>query len=398
VIPKKKILILGFLVLLPGVLLSQDFRPELLKMRILFDQEEYEKALSIEIAPGSNIEGKLFYFIKAECAYHQGNIDEAIRFYERVERLDKGAASLELARCWKLKSDLGQMFNYLAEHINSSYKIPRKDIMLDTVFSDLDRDREWIRFWSDRWYDEKDDLLAEANYQIERKDLDKAFWDRLIEKHENDAKIEAILAAYYRLTGNHTRADQSFRNALEIDPDNLEINIQYADYLIENQSYDDAVQLYSHLISSNPYDTRLYLKRVLVLFKSGQTQAGLEEINRIEQLGIDISSLHFLLARELVPDQPALAIEYLDPLLSGSPTSKAFNLRSKAHQAMGNHQKAISDLAMSLDIDPGQADVYFERASLRFDSGDEEGACYDWQNALRLGHRKAADMLYKYCR
>ncbi len=377
---------------------GQGFNPELLKIQSLYAQGQYSEVISDEFFPSGQEEQQLYYFVKGNCAYQLGDLETAIQLFNQVERLNRGAAALELARCYKLKDDYTQMFKYLAEHLNSSKKMPRKEIMLDPVFSDLDRDREWIRFWSDSWYDENEDIIAEAQYQIKQNDLDETFWNDLIKKYDDNAAVLALIVQYYQLTGESSKADQTIEKAINIDPDNLDINIQYGDYLMENKAYDNSVQVFNRMISQHPYEIRLYLHRVLAIFKSGQSNRGVEEISRLGKLGIDASGMYFLLARELISDNPVTAIEYLDQVLSNKPTAPAFNLRAKAQHALGDDQEAISDLAMSLDIDPKQPNVYFFRAELRLKTGDNDGACYDWQHALQLGHRKAADMLYKYCK
>ncbi len=369
----------------------------MLKIQALFAKGEYQEVLSDNFIPKGVIERQLYYSLKGSCAFQLNEPDEAIKFFEQAELINRGSAALELAHCYIRKDDKTQMFKYLAEHLNSPYKLSRKEIMLDPEFSNLDRDREWIRFWSNNWYDEVDDLIAEAQYQIKQNDLDETFWLDLIQKYDNHAIILALTVQYYQLKGEGSKADRAFDQAISIDPDNLEINIQFGEYLIEKKEYESAIQVFNRMISQNPYDISLYLGRVLAIFKSGQSNRGIDEIKRLEQIGIDPSSLYFLLAKELIQDNPKTAIEYLDPGLSEKPTAAAFNLRAEAYEALGDYQEAIKDLAMSLDINPKQALVYYDRAQLRLKTGDLDGACYDWQNALQLGHRKAADMLHKYC-
>ena len=96
--------------------------------------------------------------------------------------------------------------------------------------------------------------------------------------------------------------------------------------------------------------------------------------------------------------EPQIIIASSFPSLSTSPSKEAFNLRAQSLTEIGKTRDAISDYAMSLDLDPKQPDVYFSRAKLRLSIGDMEGACYDWKHAYELGHRDAADMLYKYCK
>jgi len=386
------------LVLLPIQIYGQEVKSEIMKIQALIAQGEYKEVLSSGVSGGSQSEQVLLSMAMGKSSCSLGDYNTAIQFFQQAEVSKPGIAALDLARSYMNLGDKNRMFESLADHMNSPYKLPRKDIMLDPVFKDLDRDRDWIRFWSGNWYNEEDDLLAESKYLIDQNDLDEAFWTNLILNHDNHAGIMSQIAKYYEITGHRQKADQAFEKSVKLDPDNLGLNLQYADYLIDQGSFKKAQELLDAAIALDPYEIKLYTKRVLAIFKSGRTQDGVAELERLEQYGIDASGLNYMLAKELLEDDPAASVSYLDPVIAENPTAQSFNLRAKAYQNLGNDFLAIQDLGMSLDINPKQADVYFDRARLRHEEGDHEGACHDWQYALKLGHRKAQDMLYKYCR
>jgi len=369
-----------------------------MKIQAMLARGEYDQVLSSGITGGNQNEEILLILARGRSAYSLGDYSTAIQFFRQAESLKPGIAALDLARSYLKQGDKNRMFESLEDHMNSPYKLPRKDIMLDPVFKDLDSDRYWIRFWSGNWYSEEDDILAESKYQIKQNDLDENFWASLIRDYDNHAGILAQVAMYHGVKGKRQQAVQAFEKAIMLEPDNSLLSLQYADYLIDQGSYNRAQKVLDDAIVWKPYEIKLYLKRVQAILKSGDAPYGRAELERLEQYGIDASGLNFMLAMELIEDDPAASIRYLDPIIAEVPTAQAYNLRARAHQNLGNEVLAIQDLGMSLDINPKQADVYFTRARLRLNTGDREGACYDWRKALNLGHRKAQDMLYKYCR
>ncbi len=115
---------------LPVHLMAQSINPDVIKMQAMLE--------------------------KGKALFQAGDLEGAISQFKKADDLEPGLASFELAKAYKILGNSADQYTYLARHLKSGYKIPRKDIMLDPVFSDLDRNREWIRFWSDRWYSDKE--------------------------------------------------------------------------------------------------------------------------------------------------------------------------------------------------------------------------------------------------
>ena len=390
--------ILAILMLFAGSVNAQEANPDILRMKAALAGGSYAQVTATNINP-PGIEDKAQYFItKGQAELEQGNYWEAEQHFLKVEELFPGRASINLARLYAQSGNKDLLFTYLEKHLKSGYKIKEKDIMLDPSFSRLDSDRDWIRFWSGDWYSKEEDLLAEARYRIKKNDFDLSFWNDLSLIEPASPGILAVLADYHAGLGEYRKAGQLFEKALELEPENIEAGRAYAAFYIERGKYSDAVDIYKGLMALYPYDITNYIHYASTLLKSGQSDLAAREMDRLGELGIDASGLNLMFAREIVNEDPDQALIYLDPVISESPSAEAFNLRATANTKMNNIQNAISDYSMSLDINPKQADVYFNRAELRLSYGDREGACYDWQRALTLGHRKAQDMLHKYCR
>ena len=96
---------------------------------------------------------------------------------------------------------------------------------------------------------------------------------------------------------------------------------------------------------------------------------------------------------------PQQAESYLNRAIdTGLMDARFYFTRGIIRRSMDKIDLALGDWAMSLDINPNQPDLYMDRAQLRSDHGDTDGACHDWKKALEMGNSKAADLLYKNCK
>ena len=79
--------------------------------------------------------------------------------------------------------------------------------------------------------------------------------------------------------------------------------------------------------------------------------------------------------------------------------AKAYNNRGilKAFE-LKDYASAKKDFDKTLEIDPGNADAFLNRGTVNLYLKDAEAACYDWQQAMKLGNPKAARLLETYCR
>ena len=64
---------------------------------------------------------------------------------------------------------------------------------------------------------------------------------------------------------------------------------------------------------------------------------------------------------------------------------------------MGDFTGAIDDYTQVIKINPKDSDAFFNRASVKKESGDMKGACEDWRKAVDLGDEEAAKLLKKNC-
>jgi tetratricopeptide (TPR) repeat protein len=64
---------------------------------------------------------------------------------------------------------------------------------------------------------------------------------------------------------------------------------------------------------------------------------------------------------------------------------------------MQKYQEAILDCDHVLEKEPNNALIFVQRGDAKLASGDKNGACLDWHNAVNLGFKEILERINKNC-
>jgi len=389
---------LVILLIMPKLIYGQN--GDLLKAAFLLDQERYEDVLSVlnNVSPAPQ-ETKVYFDILGKAAFQYGDYDLALTAYKKRSELDdSGMAYYQLARINFINNQKSTGYEFLVTHLKSDNHLPLKVILTDEVFDNLVRDREWIRFWSKEWYNEKDDLIAEARAQLNQEEPDVRIFQQLQLKYPEESVSWFLSGRFFELIENSRRAISSFNKAIDLEPESIDYINYIAMFYAGSKKYDASSELISKSLQINLYQPSIWMLRINNHLNLNDNQAAIKEMQFLERIGIESPDLWISLAMQMRTSDLPAAIGLLDRAINQNPLSiTAFNNRADLYRDNQDYDKAMEDWAMSLDVNPRQADIYFMRGEVRYQLGDSEGACHDWRKALRYGHRKAIDMLHKYC-
>ena len=150
-----------------------------------------------QISPASS-EASYYYEALGKAAFLTGKYAEAIQAFEQRTKLPQpGIAFLELAKVYFMQEDFDSGYEFLAKHLQSPSKLPYNNIISDRAFENLDRDRRWIRFWSENWYTTLDDQIAELNSLMLSDFPVLEPLEKLVSDHEDDDEVLILAAQYY---------------------------------------------------------------------------------------------------------------------------------------------------------------------------------------------------------
>jgi len=394
----KYYIIAAFMLSIPHLLFSQN--EALLNASFLLDQERYEDVIKI-LEPLSQMlqETPEYFDILGEAAFQSDDYELALRVYEKRIGLDNPEmAYYQLSRISFLMNMELAGYQYLKIYLKSDNHLLLQDIIADKAFEDKIRDREWIRFWSTEGYTEKDDLIAEARAQLKEEEPDAGVYKRLQQSYPNEAQSWYLTGRYNEFVGNSRQAKADFQKAIELAPGSTEYMNYLANYYAGLKKYNESTALIVNSLTISNYQPSLWMLRISNHLNMDDNQGAMREMQYLEKIGVESSDLWISLAKQVKNTDMLSAIGLLDRVINQNPLNNAaLNIRAGMYWELQNYDNALNDWAMSLDIDPRQSDIYFMRGEARYQIEDYDGACHDWKKALRYGHRKALDKLYKYC-
>ncbi len=381
---------------------ATDEEKQLIRARFLVSGQQYEQALAIlRSGPPSAILESRWVLTEAVALSAAGQFDQARSLFEKLRRQFPAESNYHLALISIRLGDKESAVKYLADHLASRQHYSEKFIKLEPAFRDLEDSREWVDLWQNEWYSRKEKDLAEVRYLISSGQSDDAI--RILQNiaagDDRSAEVHYLEGVTMRLAGKEKQGLQILEESLREMKDNETLLAESLDYFTVQNLDHLASQALGYLQSLDPTNPEYFLARSLILAKSTSGAATLNEIRKLQDLGINDPYVNYAAAiriKNQFPDQAvALLTEAID---SGILDARFYFTRGVIRCNHSDLEHGLNDLAMSLDINPNQPELYLERGSIRRAAGDEEGACRDWNKALRLGSSQAADLLYKYCR
>ncbi|MCX6224339.1 MAG: tetratricopeptide repeat protein [Bacteroidia bacterium] len=327
--------------------------------------------------------------------------DESNKWLLQVSGESTAEASYCLAKNSLAVNDFPSAIRFLEKHLGCKDHFPEKQIRLDPAFSKLENSREWIHLWQTEWYSESEKQTAECEYLISQRQVDEAriLDDQLLASHPNEPHAWFLLARICSLQKEDHASRQALERAWQLSSGNLGLKNDMLHYAIQTGLFEKANSMAGELILSDPTNPEYLIARALVRILDGKESLAQKEIETTEAAGIAPAELYYQAGRKFSSSMPQQAELYLTRAIdTGTMDARFYYARGTIRNTLDKTDLALGDLAMSLDIDPNQPELYFERAQIRLDKGDTEGACHDWSKALQMGKAKAADLLYKYCK
>ena len=189
-------------------------------------------------------------------------------------------------------------------------------------------------------------------------------------------------------------ADKSFQKAIAFDPTDLQIRIEYGNYLTEKRKYFLAVAQYIKVLESN-------INHPVALQKMTELNFQLHRWNDVVLYGskLDLGStskdLKFMLGRSFYElENYGQAQKYLYAAMAENPKNiEAVTLLGKVLIEMSNYKQAINVYNQTLELDPNNNQLIYELGLLYYSMNDEKSAIKYFEQAAEKGLKKDLDFL-----
>ncbi len=390
------------LILISGLAQPSPGERELIKARFLVSGQEYQPALAIlnQMQPAPDLAPR-WTLAKAYAHLGAGQVHEAAAFFKSVTDHFPAEATYQLCLISLRQKDTDNALTYLKTHLQGKDHFPEKRIKLDGAFAALENERAWIRLWQENWYTSSEQTIDEADYLISNGQFDEA-----LESLENIPASDGFYKRACFSKGKALRELNQDRLALKAFDEALAGNRlierqlnEALDYFFSEELPDLAAKTLNRLLVSDPANPEYLITKVLLQLRKGTGSSAVFDMNELEELGIGSAELYYQAGLKLQDKYPDQALIYFSEAITyGTMDARYYFSRGVLQCNHTQIESGLDDLAMSLDINPNQPDLYLQRGELRHALGDFDGACHDWKKALQLGSAKASDLVYKFCR
>jgi tetratricopeptide (TPR) repeat protein len=241
-------------------------------------------------------------------------------------------------------------------------------------------------------------------YQVEKlmhlEEFDQAYFlvNEIIARNNKISDVYFLLSKINQNSGNEKQSLEAINTALEIKKSKPDYYKQRIGLLKKQGKYTLALLDVDKLIKLEPYFVDNFILKADLLFLNGKY----DEANRLIEIieGISETNVDMLLLQSKTNFKNGnylAALQNINQSMQIKQTKEQYELRADIYVATNTYDFAIRDYSMVLDIDPFNGEVYAKKGLARYNSGDREGACSDWEKGQRYGDYTCTKYISKYC-
>ncbi len=396
-----KIIILG-LILLANFIAAAQSNPYI-NAQVAFEKMQYKDAvdyLNLHISVYPKHDKSIL--LRAKSFIELGNYQLALEDISKLKVSGNNEIYLLLARAnaGMGKNDLA--FEQLDKYLGTNTKLPEPVIKSFKEFQALKTSDKWSTLWKAEHYTNKEIILNNAKYAIHSGNYAEAA-DRLDEyllKYTRSPEAYYLRGNIYYYSKDYKLASEFYESALKLEPEFQECLLAHANCANEVGKYKTALNLFNSIIASDSLYIQAFLGRAKSLVENGSFDQAKSDIAKYRSYYPENKEAQFLEAYIDTKNGDFLnAISNYGQLIKANPgKSEYFIARANAYMATKTYKYAIKDFSMALDLEPKNIEVYKLKAKAHQLAGEINQACFEWQNAARLGDIESMDNFHKYCK
>jgi tetratricopeptide (TPR) repeat protein len=397
----RKILTVISALFISGIISGQQAYDCLLKSKALNSSGKTDNAIDILSAELQKNQDSRLLIERAEAYLIKGDYSNAVADYNAANSISHESAEYGLAKVYAMKGDAATSLYHLEMNLKSPFKKSEKDIMLDPAFNKIENRPEWRQFWKNDWFSVFDKSIAEIEYYLSAGKNDEAA-SVLSELKNNYPGSESVSYAGALLNlsaGKYGEAVKSLSDLLTLNPDNEKYLRTLAKAQTGASNPAGASVTYSKLISMEIPDADLLLLRAECYKKTGETSRTISDIAEyLSYYPENKIALSLAGKMEAASGNNLKALEYFSENLKLHPNDpECYIDRANSYFLSKSWEWAIKDYSMSLDLAPGNSDVWLNKGIALVNTGKTDDACHDFKQSSALGNKKATDYISRYC-
>jgi tetratricopeptide (TPR) repeat protein len=374
----------------------------------------YAKALeSFTVAISRNNADERLFLYRGRVLLELKDYDNAIKDFSEANEIIPGVGDIWLAKANALAGNADKALAFLKSHLASEFRLPEDSIKKDRAFESLHSSQGWYAIWDQEWYTDGEKAAKEAAYYVKKNQPDNAisYLDEEITKPQASPNLFAVRARVYLKQGNYASAIADYTSALDLQKKGGQgqpftgLNPEESNYynralaFLGAGRFKDALADFNKTMKEVPENFNGYLKRA-------EAYAGMENYDAARK---DV--LFYL--NYFNNDQKAVfqcgeyyynggdymnALKYFNINLKEDPVNGLyFKARGKTYLKTATYKYAISDLSMSLDLNPDDAETWMYLGLAKIQNGDKTNGCSDLHKAQQLGNTEVLRYIVDNC-
>jgi tetratricopeptide (TPR) repeat protein len=397
----KKILTLIWILICAGPVFGQQTVDYILKAKAYTEAGKADQAIDLLTGAIAITKESRLYSERAAADLIKGDYSGAISDYNEANKITPNSGEYGLARIYALKGDPATALYHLEMNLNSPFRKSEKEIMLDPAFSPVENSPEWRQFWKKEWYSLTERSISEIEYYTSAGKIEESR-DILTELKKNSISSDEVLYAESLIdlsTGKFAEAVKTISVLTASNPENE----KYLRTLAKAQSGQSnpagASVTYSQILDLGIADAELLLLRADCYRKTGETGKAITDIGKYLEIYPENKNALSLAGKvEALSGDNLKALEYYSENLKLHPNDpQCYIDRANSYFVAKSWAWAIKDYSMSLDLKPGNAEIWLNKGISLLNSGDVEDACHDFRKSMSLGNKRAAEFISSNC-
>jgi tetratricopeptide (TPR) repeat protein len=397
----KKLLTIVFL-LTSTLVLSQQPDVEWIDAFGKFESGAYHDAIiefSTLLSENSNNDQKIELY-RGIAEYKLHDYSAALSDLQSVDSKNTPEANIWIARTYAAMGNKQNTLLYIERYLQQGTDPYIDKINKDSAFRFLYGSSEWFELWQKDWLTGTSKTLNDAAYYTGRQNFEQAH--QIIESeilnNGSNSILNAFNAEVYAKEGNTELALNEINKSLADEPENSAFLKQRADYLMILSKYADVVNDLSKILKNEPEDFTARYERAEAALKAEQLELAESDI-QIYLKYISSADALFLGGQICYASGEYLsALKYFNRLMDRKdPDVKYYRARGLTYFQTNTYDMAASDLSMSLDLEPDNAEANLYMGLAEYNRGNKKQACYYLKRAENYGDLKAEEYLRNYC-
>jgi len=162
----RQCILLTFVILYSSIISAQDINAYLTRAAALKDRSMFSQTIAL-CSEAINVKKDYRLYTERGGAFlMNGNTEDAINDFKMANNLEPGSGYLGLARAYAINNETEKAVTNLQYHLQSEFKLPRKEILLDAHFSSIEETVNWRQLWKKNWYNQLEEAKAEIEYLV----------------------------------------------------------------------------------------------------------------------------------------------------------------------------------------------------------------------------------------